>query len=81
MRMTRCAVLCAPVRFSRTADRSEVANDRKLAKQLPDVPLAIISGSDDPVGDTQGFTPSTSSTRTGVEDVTLTLVEGDATRF
>ncbi|MFA7560410.1 MAG: alpha/beta hydrolase, partial [Sphaerochaeta sp.] len=57
----------------------EVANNRALAKSLPnDLPMYIISGSEDPVGDySKGVRKVYELYKeAGIEDLSLTLVEG-----
>ncbi|NLK13614.1 MAG: alpha/beta hydrolase [Spirochaetales bacterium] len=74
-----CGFVCTSSFFKDLLTGLEVANDRKLAKQLPgDVPLYIISGSEDPVGDYSKGVRAVCKLykNAGVEDVTLTLVEG-----
>lgn len=74
-----CGYVCTSSFFNDLLTGVELANDRTLAKNLPrDVPLYIISGSDDPVGDySKGVrTVYEFYKEAGVEDVSLTLVEG-----
>lgn len=74
-----CGYVCTSSFFKDLLTGIEIANDPNLAKQLPgDVPLYIISGSDDPVGDYSKGVRAVYEfyKQAGVKDVTLTLVEG-----
>lgn len=74
-----CGYLCTSSFFKDLLTGVEVANDRALAKRLPsDLPMYIISGSEDPVGDySKGVRKVYELYKeAGIEDLSLTLVEG-----
>ncbi len=74
-----CGFVCTSRFFCDLLDGVAMANDRTLAHRLPpDLPMLIISGSDDPVG---GFGKGVAKVHQlyqscGLEDLSFTLVEG-----
>jgi len=74
-----CGFLCTSGFFVDLLDGVTMANDPQLAARLPsDLPVVIISGSDDPVGDYGKGVMKVHDLYlgAGIEDLSLSLVEG-----
>jgi alpha-beta hydrolase superfamily lysophospholipase len=72
-----CGFVCTSKFFEDLIDGVTLANDRRLAVQLPsDLPMLIISGTDDPVGDfSKGVMKVHELYRgCGITDLTLTMI-------
>ncbi len=74
-----CGFLCTSRFFCDLIDGVEMANDRHLASRLPaDLPMLIISGTDDPVGKYGKGVKRVHELYQGsaIEDLSLSLIEG-----
>ena len=74
-----CGFVCSSVFYADLIDGVEAANDKKLMKKIsPSLPVLVISGDADPVGDyAKGVRKFTKAYRdAGLRDVTLKLIPG-----